>query len=810
MNRLVLMLDFYHAELKSHPAADKLGITIEQRDVFNLVATLIDLPADGRLFYESREIVKLLVNAYEDETGKTIGWDKIDSIYIDKFEKLEMAQVLKKLRGSRGTNPLFAFLLVSAVEQDDLSRIANDSRYVALVPFLLKRIRYLNNTTLGEKGKYIGQLSLCARKIVVGAPSLQKRSSFNWSNQTKMIIARHAESYLVGSTKLISKPEYTYLTDLLFCERKTLDNRSGGGFGERMHRWLLFENEPAWSGEIDLEIEQGEESDGFLPSGAGKQVSHMFSNASYESLKKKVRDAGEYSVDYHEKRSLEFPASWFVDPWTAKRRDKGKVESSVAAQRIAPWDKVTISKKAIYKLIKIILDNPEPWKGVIALTLFVGVGEKSIKKMRLGNLKPQNALSREMARRLLQDGRFYDPKSKKLRWHNLMGTSDDGRYQSPSLDVEMRLPNICARHLVNQHFDENKLFSESDILKAKHYLKSMGKDGVSLITLKRLRNTFESFFIHGSGLPVIFADLIQNQERFYLRSQHYYITLNWIHTLEEWHRMVDEFVTGVLEELPVSDILSSMRFQVLSQRELLQNESVYAGANKTPSKQALRNHFCCLKDIFSECSGTIIDADANQWNAYVAYLYGFYAVATGNRPLRDPMPEMSCMNLKEGWIYIDDKHNRVFKESRIVPLCPILKKSLLMHQEIHQEWLITKIINGYELDGPRDSFFLIDEERKMLIPVSPRECDRLLCDQGKINDQYFEGLNNGFRHYLLTTLNSVGTPQLMIDFISGHRHMGMEPEFNASPVSWKQTANHLSRIIEEKVLRPLEIEVPLK
>jgi len=727
-----------------------------------------------------------------------------------KFEKLEMPQVIKKIRGSRGTNPLFAFLLVTAAEQTDLSRIANNSRYVALVPFLLKRIRYLNHTTLGKKDKYIGQLSLCARKIVVGAPSLQKRSSFHWSDQTKMIIARHAQNYLVESTKLISKPEYTYLTDLLFCERKTLDHRSGGGAGERTHRWFLFENEPAWSGEIDSEVEQGEESDGFLPSNAGKQVNHIFSNASYKSLKKQVIHAGEYSVDYNEKRSLEFPASWFVDPWTAKRRDKGKVESSVAAQRIAPWDKVTISKKAIYKLIKMMLDNPEPWKGVIALTLFVGVGEKAINKMRVGNLKPQKTLSREMVRRLLQSGRFYNPKSKKMCWYNLIGTSDNGRYQSPSLDVEMRLPNICARHLVNHHYDDNKLFSKSDVSKAKDYLEFMGKDGVSLITLKRLRNTFESFFIHGSGLPVIFADLIQNQERFYLRSQHYYVTLNWTQSLEEWHRMLNEFVTGIQEELPISDILSSMRFQESPQRESLQNEPIYAGANKTPSKQALRNHFCFLKDVFSKCSGTIIDADANQWNAYIAYLYGLYAVATGNRPLRDPMPEMSCMNLEEGWVYIDDKHNRVFKESRIVPLCPILKKSLLKHQEIHQEWLITKMINGYELDGPRDSFFLIDEERKMLIPVSPRECDRLFCEQGKISDQYFEGLNNGFRHYLLTTLDSVGTPQLMIDFISGHRHMGIEPEFNVSPVSWKQTANHLSRIIEANVLRPLEIEVPLK
>jgi len=153
--------------------------------------------------------------------------------------------------------------------------------------------------------------------------------------------------------------------------------------------------------------------------------------------------------------------------------------------------------------------------------------------------------------------------------------------------------------------------------------------------------------------------------------------------------------------------------------------------------------------------------------------------------------------------YIEDKHNRKFKESRIVPLCSTLRQALQVHSDIHQDWLVSKIISGFTLEGPPDSFFLIDEEQRALIPVSPRECDRLINSSGIKTEMYFEGIRNGLRHYLLTTLHQAEIPQLLIDFISGHRHMGMEPEFKGSPISWRDSAECLALAIEENVVLPL-------
>jgi len=161
--------------------------------------------------------------------------------------------------------------------------------------------------------------------------------------------------------------------------------------------------------------------------------------------------------------------------------------------------------------------------------------------------------------------------------------------------------------------------------------------------------------------------------------------------------------------------------------------------------------------------------------------------------------------LDGGFLYVDDKWNRRFRESRVVPICPTLSTAIQMHLEIHNAQFIRWKLCGFESKVEVRHTFLVDVSNQMVVPVTPSNLDRL-CEK---NESYFEGMKNGPRHFLLSRLYSAGVNQEIIDFLSGHRHASREPEMSASPVSWKRTAEYLRIVIENEIVDFLQLEVPL-
>jgi len=533
----------------------------------------------------------------------------------------------------------------------------------------------------------------------------------------------------------------------------------------------------------------------------------LFQSEPYEDNRDSILSAGESPADYQENQALGLPANWFSDPWRVKRKERGKVESIVAAQRIQPWDKASLSIMCITEILQTLRTDSARWKGVLALALLAGIAEQEMKGLKIEVMRDEYPPEVNATKSMLRGKIFFDPIRKALWWLNEMGTNNGQKYLSLPLVVYLDLPEIITRHLPTELLQDQKVFSDKDMRITKHFLQNFGRDGVRSVTMRRLNNTFEAFFINGAGLPILFADIFHERPKFHLASQHFYVTLPWSYLVGEWHRMIGKFMDGACSGESSSMISQKMLYKAPTSLNFI--ASSYAGANRTPRVGSLRNHFAALKQNFPSTSERLLQADAKHWNAYMAYIYNMYAACTGHRPLRDPMPLMRHIDFDLGIVFIDDKHNRKFKESRSVKLCPTLKKSFLMHRDIHSKWISTQMLKGFSMQGPSDSFFLIDESSKALVSVSPKECDRLL-DCNVIGEGYFENLENSLRHFLLTRLHYVGVPQLVIDFISGHRHMGMEPEFIGSPFSWELASAYLVDVIEEEVIKALGLEVPFE
>jgi len=248
-----------------------------------------------------------------------------------------------------------------------------------------------------------------------------------------------------------------------------------------------------------------------------------------------------------------------------------------------------------------------------------------------------------------------------------------------------------------------------------------------------------------------------------------------------------------------------MQFQM---NENALQERVQSGARKTPTLIALRNHFKSIQQNFPHRSIELLNGNANHWNAYMAYLYGFYAVTVGQRPLRDPIAKFNNISFASQSVFIPEEKPVLFTNSRKNPLCEKLDKVLYVHSQIHPKMIRSKILSGYHAEVEFNSFFLIDKGEKALVQVSPENIDRLVGEQ--CGEGYLYGIKNGFRHFVLTALHHHGTTQLLIDCFSGHRHFGMEPEHITSPVKWDDAAANINLALEKTVVSWLELEVPIE
>lgn len=790
---------FYFCLGSGHPAEQALNVPAHLSPLFGVMANLIDLPNDGRLFSETKPVVCCLIKAWEDELGMRFNWEDINSLY----DNVSVSSDPPSIWGVREKNPVFTLLMHPMLLYGELQI---SPQYTALIPFLFRRVRQCYNQVEGATDSYLYSLSMAARKLVIGAPRLQLSPKFNWQYEFKLFLATSAMQEKINNTvEITSAPEWTYISDLLFRDRKKLRKGGGGHSGKRQSRWLLYERGcgPALinNGDLGCDFQELEsDSDCFSPDNKGKLERESFLHP--DADKKLLESGGEDDVDYVHDHELTLPASWFSDPWTAKRKMRGKQEAMLASERILPWDLKCLSMMTIRSVLaQCLVRQAEPWRAILGMGLLTGSGEKGMKKIRTGMLTKDGDPCGELTEKLLQRGRFYIPEKRQLWWLNFRGAENVDGYLNVPLIVRLDLPRTITRHLPADGEQQGLVFTKNDFTKAKTFLKRLGEDGLSVPSLRRLQITFEALFVHGAGMPELLADHLQERRRNHLTSQHFYVSIPWSYAVCEWSRMVGAFLRT--PKTSISELLKKMKFRAVSE---VVDGLEFIGAAKTPDPKALKRHSKLLLSTIPNSQGKLLIASAAQWNAYVSYLYLLLASCTGRRPQRDPFPLFSDFDLVAGNLYIDDKWNRKFKESRVVPLCPTLLQAMKNHLQIHNKQFMRWKREGYSSDVPVNQIFLVDESSKALVEVTPSNLDRLThltTEQG-----CFEGLGNGCRHFLLTRLHNVGIPQEAIDLISGHRHVAREPEMSTSLLSWSISAQWLSDTIEREIVQYLGLKVP--
>lgn len=794
------LLKFYHAPAFEHPAKGVLFRDArEYADMFDEIASLIGLPNDGRLFGETQLIARCLIKAWRQEKNVIFDWSILDRMYADAQNSTDK----KSTWGTRRESPVYAFVL-SYYEIGQSNGVP--PQHIALLPYLLKRIWKCYSQVDYPTDDYLYHLCLVAKKLLATAPTFPSVSRFDWLYTERLAIAKCVISCVLDDDiGLTTDPDWTYINDLLFRDRNRLGQGGGGHGGAHQMRWLLLERRPTAFAVIDnpryLDFKDYfSEDDGVKPDVRGKVHSSAYipSSMDYQAMV----EAGEFKVDYVDDYGFSFPAHWFDDPWKAKRKERGKIEAMVFAERTYPWDVACLFLRTIRVILdKIIRGDME--SAVLAMTLFMGMSESDIKRLKFGVISEDEYSDGHNPEQLLHGDRFYDPTKKEMWWINELGFEDEAIYLCVPLIVRLNLPPALAEIMPVQESSNLQLFSASELRNAKKYLKELEKDGVSSPSLSRLRKTFEAYFVNAAGLPEIFADHLRGGKRTYLMSQHHYISLDWHHHVEQWHHMVGRFFA--YDEEKISQLINDMLFRTPDPASELKQQ-LHVGAIHTPSKTALIKHFSALYGDLPDNMGSVL-ASVDQWNSFVTYLYYMMAGCTGRRPQRDPFPNLRNFDLLNGCFFIDDKHNKSFKESRVVPLCPTLNKSLNIYSRLDAKQRTRMKLRAFSDDTSVGEPFLIDVQFKQLIQVSPASCDRLVGTRLQ-TDGYCMGLRNGLRHLLLSRLQQVGITSEWIDSISGHRHMGREMEMSSSMANWLTTANKLQEIIETEIVVSLGLKVP--
>jgi len=821
---LARLIDFYLLETHdNHPLKSLMkGLNVQQSESLFTILSLINAPGDGQCILHMRPVIELLVKAFEDEAGipEHQEFRKDLDVIFSRVANLAKRNVqLKKtsVHSKKETFPIYSFLFLTCVE-GGASRIWKGElspQFIALAPFLIRRIRFIKQRVNKVPKLYIYDLALIARKLVVGSKELSPISTFAWSDKTKRELASDAMAFqLVNDESLMTESSYSYVMDILFRNREEFEERAKSRrFGiseERIVRWMTYERQPSKTYQADAEFEI--EDDCFEPkpdseSGVIRASIHSscFGGSDSRKVRKLIHEAGEFDVDYQNEVGVELPSSWWKNPYLAKLGTRGKVEALTYATRIQPWDKTCLSEQMIRRILLCSIAEKEPWMAVIMLGLLMNLGVKSIEKIKVA-VAPScvEYTSEEIAK--IKKGQIFVDIANGILWGpSFLGESSQEDFYLVSLFSEIKLPDQISRHLSKVDAEQQLLFNDIDILRTKHFIRDLGVDGVSNVTFSRLTKTFRGYFIGGSGFPELYADILKFNQSMHLNSQHYYISYCMNHFKNEWHRMIDAFEKGILQEQPVEEILANMKFQV--NEDILQ-ERVQAGARKTPTLNALRKHFETIKKCFPHTSSELLHGSVDQWNAYMAYLYGFYAVTIGQRPLRDPIAKLNNISLMSQSVFIPEEKPVVFTNSRKNPLSENLKKALRIHLRIHPKMVRNKLLSGYHAEVELNSFFLIDEGEKALVPVSPENIDRLLGDY--CGEGYLHGIKNGFRHFVLTALHHHGSTQLLIDWFSGHRHFGMEPEHITSPMKWSDAAANINLAIQETVVSWLKLEAPFE
>ncbi|RME41157.1 MAG: hypothetical protein D6794_01075, partial [Deltaproteobacteria bacterium] len=395
------------------------------------------------------------------------------------------------------------------------------------------------------------------------------------------------EKCSIDGVQLISSGDKTYLRDLLLRNRKHLGHSHGGGEGERQPRWNLLGRGRSVVQRVSLEIleEMADPLLGFVPdSHPADFVSELCESAPRSD---EIASAGEKEIDYLEARSYLVPARWYENPWIAKRRKRSMQEGFAMKSRVQPWDRRCLTPGAIKRLISMLDEQGnDPALGVVGMVLLCGMSERLLRKITvLGIDADARYESEDVLERLVASDRFYDPEKHMLWWMNPQGPESSPGYRPVPGFLKLDLPRIIVRHLPNGLRAGDLLFDPSQMKRAKAVLKSIEEYEETRPTFNRLVATFEAYFVGFAGLPELWADLIQGTSRGHLRSQHYYVTLDWERCCCRWRILVERMVCEAGS--PPAKMFEQIR-QDETEGWQHRASGIYAGATGTPEAGMLR------------------------------------------------------------------------------------------------------------------------------------------------------------------------------------------------------------------------------
>lgn len=825
------VLNFYGIEESQHPLASAIAGKCDQSpQLVSQLFRLIDAPDHGDCLLHMKPVCVYLIEAYCKHISKAFDEDLSDAINNVWAAVRLLANDNKwisspSIHGDMNSNPAYAFHFSVCPFFGGVSSNRENfaPSYHSLAAYLHRRFFFWKKQIQAENPginleSYRYRLGLAARKAIVGSEFDSGQPVFDIPLLIRIaIVKKTLQSQNIKGEFLINDGDPTCLKDLFLRDTRTYEKREKGtrNFLGRTERWIDFDAPPVMilpSGYLDSNLPKSSRPFDSVLDDSTDDASN-FKYFSSPHVNNKATALGELEVDYVDEVSFGIPPSWLKSPWEAKRQAQGMIEAIVQSLNIQPWDDHCVSFHALRRLLisleKEDLKLRRGARTIILFSILAGMSKSKLKK--IGSMPIPEGLSDELLNSEdIIDGDCWIDVEKNILWRLAKHPSlaDQPRSYHIGLIEKYDLPLLIAPFMSGFPTEQKRIFSTTDFKHAEQFLGELGHDGLTKITLSRLSMSFYAYFVNGAGFPALYADYLSGTESFHLLSQHSYVTIKAKHLNEEWLRMCGAFISGLKNSRAVESTLSEMKFNsLLTIKDMSSDDSVFIGASRTPKVSSLQQHLNYLWDCFPHTFEEIIRADADAWNHYMAYSYVFYAVCTAQRPLRDPCPRQGQINIELGQTYVADKNNRINLEFRHIPLCESLRKSLLMHDSIHTEWLSRKRMQGYELVGEPDAFLVEDVQNNQLVQVSPNRLDQLLGDG--VGDEYFSSLNNGCRHFLLTVLHWHGVPQEWIDFISGHRHAGTEPTHISSPSSSTIIGIQLGKIIEEKVVACLGLKQPI-
>jgi hypothetical protein len=323
------------------------------------------------------------------------------------------------------------------------------------------------------------------------------------------------------------------------------------------------------------------------------------------------------------------------------------------------------------------------------------------------------------------------------------------------------------------------------------------------VTPASLRRTFAALYAWANVEPVLGA-FIANRFSMSLRSTAFYTNVAAQELAERYaqaHRQIQELILahwpGIPPEWLTRDEPSG---RVPTGR---------VGSWLVPRLDRVRHFF--------EALGARLDAWARApdavgvergHNVYTVYVYLSLLWATAMRPRRDPLVDRAALRGR-GWLIVEDKHNRRYRESRPVPVADAVWPMLgaldhagqALRRRLGPEGRLATL-------GAGVLFFVIrGGEPRDLTPALLRE---VLRDEGLP----YEWKLNAQRHFWISRWIERAQPLAPIEPFLGHVHDGLEPWGPYSLAELRQQGEafrHLASTILDEIgirMRPHPLEAP--